>query len=139
MSEEQTWSVAIQNTRGLRSEVEMRCWKQYLVEEKIDICCATETHMDEEREKLLIDIFEEKFECRSKIRKERKKGDYGSGVLAILMRKDKGKINLVKRKGNEGIIWVEVEGTGRNVHLAVILGVPNDLFSTGWRNSKRWF
>ena len=49
----------------------MRYWKQYLVEEKIDICCATETHMDEEREKLLIDIFEDKFECISKIRKER--------------------------------------------------------------------
>merc|ERR1712083_413232 len=125
-----TWSVAIQNTRGLRSEVEMRCWKQYLVEEKIDICCATETHMDEEREKLLIDIFEDKFECISKIRKERKKGDYGSGGLAILMRKSKGKIKLVKKKGNEGILWVEVEGTGRKMHLAVVS--LSDLIWSEW-------
>jgi exonuclease III len=79
VSEGQIWSIATQNVRGLRSELEMRCWKQYMVEEKVDICCVTETHLDEKRERLLISILEDKFECLSRIREERKRGDYGSG------------------------------------------------------------
>ena len=50
-----------------------------MVEEKVDICCITETHLDEKRERLLISIFEDKFECISRVRKERKRVDYGSG------------------------------------------------------------
>ena len=49
------------------------------------------------------------------------------------MRKNKGKIKLVKRKGNEGILWVEVEGTGRKMHLAVVYIVPTK--STRYKNN----
>ena len=40
---------------------------------------------------------------------------------------------LVKKKGNEGILWVEVEGTGRKMHLAVVYIVP--IKSTRYKNN----
>merc|ERR1711953_1631807 len=92
--------------------------------EKVDICCVTETHLDEKRERLLISILEDKFECLSRIREERKRGDYGSRGVAVMIRKTKGKIKTIKRKGADGILWVEVEGTGRKMFVAVVYIVP---------------
>ena len=95
-----------------------------MVEKKVHIFCITETHLDEKRERLLISIFEDKFECISRIREERKRGDYGSGGVAVMIRKTKGKIKTIKRKGADGILWVEVEGTGRKMFVAVVYIVP---------------
>ena len=95
-----------------------------MVDEYVDICCITETHMDEKREKQLLSIFEDKFECISKIRKNKKRNDYGSGGIAVMVRKDRGKIKQVKGKGRDGILWVEVEGTGRKMYIATVYIVP---------------
>ena len=93
----------------------------------MDICCVTETHLDEKRERLLISILEDKFECLSRIREERKRGDYGSGGVAVMIRKSKGRIKTIKRKGVDGILWVEVEGTGRKMYVAVVYIVPHKI------------
>ncbi len=51
----------------------MRCWKQYLIEEDIHLCCVTETHMDSTREEDSREIFEDEFQCSVRIRGERKR------------------------------------------------------------------
>ena len=89
-------SVATQNTQGLNTELEIRCWKQYLIEEKVDICCVTETHTDERRAEMMKDILADKFHCITKIRKNSKRRDYGSGGLAIIVVK-RG-CDLIKKK-----------------------------------------
>ena len=122
--EESEWRIAGQNTNGLRTEMEMRMWKQYLMEERVDLCGATETHMDAKREKEIESVFENDFHCIMKRRRKRKKGDYGSGGVAIFVRRGAGRPKLAKEKGSDEILWVEVEGIGRTVHVAVVYLVP---------------
>ena len=58
--------------------------------------------------------------AHQEIRTKRKKNDYGSGGVLIMIRKDRGKIRAVKEKGGEGILWVEVEGVGEKMHIATV-------------------
>ena len=76
----------------------MRCWKQYIFEEGIDLCGATETRMNALREKQFHELMQDDFHCITKIRKKTKSMDYGSGCLALIVRKDKGVPKLVKKK-----------------------------------------
>ena len=98
----------------------MLCWKQYLLEEKVDLCCVTETHFDEKREQLFKEVFGIEFHCLSKIRKNRKRQDYGSGGVAILVRKGRGRPKLARYKGSDEIVWAEIEGLGRTIHVIAV-------------------
>ena len=102
--EEVEWRIAGQITNGLRTEMEMMMWKQYLKEEKIDICGATETHMDATREKEIEAVFENDYHCIMKRRRKRKRGDYGSGGLAVFVRREVGVPKVAKEKGSEEIL-----------------------------------
>ena len=102
----------------------MMMWKQYLMEEKVDLCGATETHMDEKREEEIGSVFENDYHCITKRRRRRKKGDYGSGGLAVLVRRGAGVPKLAKEKGSDEILWVEIEGLERTIYVAVVYLVP---------------
>ena len=116
--------IATQNVHGLFTELEMRCWKQYLYEEDVDICGATETRMNVDREKKFHAVFKDDFHCVTKIRKNRKKNDFGSGGLALLVRKGSGTPRLAKESGSDEILWVEMEGLSQKVYIAVVYLVP---------------
>ena len=118
------WKIAGQNTNGLRTEMEMRMWKEYLMEEGVDLCGATETHMDARRKKEFESVFENDYHCIMKRRRKRKKGDYGSGGLAIFVRRGAGVPKLSREKGSDEILWVEVEGLERIIYVAVVYLVP---------------
>ena len=118
------WRIAGQNTNGLRTDMDMRMWKQYLMEEEIDLCCATETHMDARREKEIEEVFENDYHCILKRRKKRKKGDYGSGGLAVFVRRGMGVPRVARSKGSDEILWVDIEGLERKIYVAAVYLVP---------------
>ena len=117
--------------------MEMRMWKQYIMEEEIDLCCATETHMDARRQKEIEDVFETDYHCILKRRKKRKKGDYGSGGLAVLVRRGMGVPKVAKNKGSDEILWVEVDGLGGTIYIAVVYLVPKKSSRYGDNNGVR--
>ena len=69
-------------------------------------------------------ILKDNFHCITKIRKKRKDGDFGSGGLAIVVRKGKGIPKLAKDKGSEEILWIEMMGMDRRIFVAVVYLVP---------------
>ena len=95
------------------------------MEEEVDLCGATETRNNKERDKMLISGMEDSFHCITKIRKNRKAGDHGSGGLAIVVRKGRGIPKLAKAKGSDEILWIEMEGMGQKIFVAVVYLVPN--------------
>ena len=105
----------------------MRRWFQYLSEERIDICCAVETHLDKKRERTFRKIFETEYHCVINNRKNRKKADSGSGGVAILVKKTRGKeikIIPIQKKGSDEVVWTEVTGMGKSLFLAAVYLVP---------------
>lgn len=104
--------------------MEMRRWKQYLIEEDIEICCVTETHLNKKREIIFREIFKEDFNCIIRNRKDRKEGDSGSGGLAILIKKGLAKVNPILKKGSDEIVWAEVVGAGKSLFIATVYIVP---------------
>ena len=91
----------------------------------MDLCGATDTRNNNERYKMLISGMEDSFHCITKIRKNRKAGDHGSGGLAIVVRKGRGIPKLAKAKGSDEILWIEMEGMGQKIFVAVVYLVPN--------------
>ena len=89
------------------------------------MCGATETRMDALREKQFHDLMQDDFHCITKIRKKRKSRDYGSGGLALIVRKGKGVPKLAKNKGSDEILWVEMEKMDRKIFVAVVYLVPS--------------
>jgi len=94
------------------------------MEEDIDLCCVTETHMNEAREGKFKEIFGDVFHCITSRRMKTKNKDTGSGGVAIVVRKGRGRVREVKRKGNDDIVWAEVEGLGQKIHVAGVYMVP---------------
>ena len=76
----------------------MYSFKQYLFTHKIDICCVTETHLNEIREKWFREVFEDQYIVIVKNRNDMKKRDKGSGGVVILVNKNVGKVEVVKKK-----------------------------------------
>ena len=105
--------------------MEVRCWKQYLMDEDVDICGATETHGNEKNDRMLHSVMDDDYHCITKIRKNRKARDYGSGGLAIVVRKGRGVPKLAKAKGSDEILWVEMKEMGRKLFVAVVYLVPS--------------
>ena len=86
-----------QNVQGIYGEEEMYIWKQHLNNEEADIVCITETHLNERREKIFRQVFEEEYTVMINSRSDMKKKDKGSGGVAIIARK-KYKAVMIKRK-----------------------------------------
>ena len=91
----------------------------------MDLCGATETHNNEKSDGMLISGMEDKFHCITKIRKNRKAGVYGSGGIAIVVRKGRGTPKLAKSKGSDEILWIEMVGMGQKIFVAVVYLVPH--------------
>ena len=91
----------------------------------MDLCGATETRNNEKKGRMLISGMEDSFHCITKIRKKRKAGDYGSGGLAIVVRKGRGIPKLAKSTGSDEILWIELEGMGQKIFVAVVYLVPH--------------
>ena len=70
----------------------------------MDLCGATETRSNEKKDTMVHSILKDRFHCITKIRKKRKDRDFGSGGLAIVVRKGKGTSKLVKDKGSDEIL-----------------------------------
>ena len=102
----------------------MRCWKQYLMESGVDLCAMTETHFDQKKEKLFHQMFEDEYEIVTKIRRNRKRRDYGSGGVAVVVRKGNYTIAKAKKTVHEDVLWVEVKGMARRIFIAVVYIVP---------------
>ena len=91
----------------------------------MDLCGATETRNNEMKDRMLHSVLEDDYHCVSKIRKKRKARDYGSGGLAIVVRKGRGIPKLAKEQGSDEILWVELEGMGQTIFVAVVYLVPS--------------
>ena len=85
-------------------------WKQYLLEEAIDICCVTESRLDSRRDGIFGEMFGDVFNCFIRSRRNMKRLDPGSGGVVVLVKKDLGKARLMKNGKCEDLVWVEVEG-----------------------------
>ena len=44
--------------------------------------------------------------------------------MAILVRKGRGRPKLARYKGSDEIVWAEIEGLGRTIHVAAVYIVP---------------
>ena len=123
--------------QGLRKEEEMCRWKQYLKRNEIDICCVSETHLNDERKLIFEKVSEKQIHVVVKNRADVKDSRKGSGGVAILVRKKIGKIKVIKIKTSDGLLWVQIESSSRFIYVASVYLVPRG--STRWENnSKIW-
>ena len=53
-----------------------------------------------------------------------KRGDPGSGGVAIMMKKELGKIDFIKKKRIDGLMWTKIECEGRIIYIATVYMVP---------------
>ena len=105
--------------------MEVRCWKQYLMDADVDMCGVTETHGNEKKDRMMHSVMGDDYHCITKIRKNRKARDHGSGGLAIVVRKGRGIPKIAKAKGSDEILWVEMKEIGRKIFVAVVYIVPS--------------
>ena len=98
----------------------MTRWKQYLLEEEIDICCVTESRLDARRDGIFEEMFGDVFNCFIRSRKHMKRRDPGSGGVVVLVKKDIGVARLIKNGKCEDLVWVEVEGKDTPLYIASV-------------------
>ena len=129
--------IATQNAQGLYRAEKMYAWKQYLCRREIDICCVTETHLNEEREKMFRMVFEDRFIVHSKRRRNMKVRDKGSGGIAIMVRREVGEVEMITEKRMDGLMWTKIVCVGRKLFIATVYIVPEGTVRAGQNISIR--
>ena len=115
----------------------MHYWKQYLLNNDVDVCCVSETHFNNVRSTMFREAFEDKYMVFLKSRSDMKDNDKGSGGIAVLIKKNLGEANEIKRKREDGLLWIKLIHEGRVIYIASIYILPAGAVRTA-HNDRLW-
>ena len=62
-------------------------------------------------------MFGDQYIIITKNRSDIKKRDKGSGGIAILIKKDVGKVEEIKKKRTDGLLWMKIECEVRTIYI----------------------